>query len=199
MIQDTRNCLLCLLILPCAMFAQSDVRVTAQTLSQSTTRAMFGRLPKAVTAASVQTCNQTPNALTVPLERLVQQVKLTNGLTILPRDAALVVVSQAQGSGRTATALRYLGAGASTVGVLTALQVIKPGTGWGAAVVLWTTVAGVIGQQYAGAATTHNLLAISSEALPDPLLLAPAGCVSGIALVESDPSAKSLDIVVPIK
>ena len=186
--------ILLLAALPC----YGQLRITAQTLSAPTTRAMFGPLPNQVTAASVQACNQSSEAVTVPLARLVQQVRLTDGLTILPRDAALVVVAQSQGRGKWATAGRYIGATTGTVSVLSTLQIIKANNAIGASIIFATAIAGVAAQQFGAAAATHNLLAVSSEALPDPLQLPPAGCATGITLVESVPGSRSVDFSMPL-
>lgn len=181
------------ILLLAALPATGQLRVTAQTLSAPTTRAMFGALPRQVTAASVQACNQTSEALTVPLARIVQQVRLTDGWSILPRDAALVIVSQAQGRGKWATAFRYVGAATGTVSTLSTLQIIKPNTTIGSWIIIATAIVGVASSQFSQAATTHNLLAVSSEALPDPLQLPALGCASGITLVERVEGARAVD------
>jgi hypothetical protein len=155
---------------------------------------MFGRLPKQISAAAVQTCNQTGDALTVPLARLMQEVRVTQGITVLPRDASLVVIAQAQGQSRWNTAIRWIGAASGTVSTLSVLGIIKPNTLIGSWIIFGTAIIAVAGQQANSAHSTHSLLAITSESLPDPLQLPAAGCATGIVLVEHDSTQKNIDL-----
>ena len=170
-----------------------DLRITAQALSGQTTSAMFGRLPKSVTAAAVQVCSNLATAVTVPQARVVQQVKSTNGYTILPKDSAIVVIAESQGKSRLSTGLR--------VGV-TVVELAAIASGWSS---LSSTIKNTLESGALSGASalnvfsqqipTHAYLTFASEMLPDPIVLPPGGCSAGFALVEANAGAKSIDFV----
>lgn len=164
--------------------AQSPaLRITASTLSATTTKAMFGKLPKAYQSAAVGICNQSNAALTVPQMRVAQQVKLTNGMVVLPRDVAITVIAAAQGSTtgakifRTSVAAIELAAIASSwAGISESIKATfsNLALAGGAALPVFST-----------AIPTHTYLTFDHEALPDPLNLSALGCAAGIAIVEN--------------
>lgn len=179
------------LALPLLAQSTPDLRVTAQTLSGKTTSAMFGRLPKAVTAAAVQVCSNLPTALTIPQARIVQQVKAANGYTILPKDSAIVVIAESQGKTKLNTSLR--------VG-LTAVELAAIASGWSSLSVTiknTLTSAALSGASalnvFSQELPTHTYLTFASEMLPDPIVLPPGGCSSGFSLVESNSDSKAVD------
>lgn len=181
----------------CLSAQSADVRITAQLLSAPTTSAMFGRLPKSVTAAAVQVCSNLSEPLTIPQSKLVQQFRATNGYTILPKNTAAVVVDAAQGRSALATTLR--------IGI-TVVQFASIAAGWSN---LNETIKGTLNSSSVVGASALNVLAtnlpshshltFASEMLADPVVLTPLGCGSGLVLVEFDPKSKSIDFGMPIK
>lgn len=153
---------------------------------------MFGRLPKPVTAAAVQVCSNSTTPLSVPQARVIQQVRaISGGYTILPKDAAIMVVAAAQGGSALKTALR-IGAGITEIAAIAAgwsgLSVTIKGT------LTATALSGSAGiNVLASAIPTHTLLTIASEMLHDPLMLPSLGCESGYALVEADKASDTID------
>lgn len=178
-----------------ACYAQ-DLHISAQTLSTATTKSMFGRLPKAVTAAAVQICNETAVPQTVALGRISQQAKLSNGMTLLPRDAALSVIAASQGGTIGQRIFRGAVAATELAAIATGLSAVSLTV---KAVLTSAAIAG--GQTIAvlsQAIPTHTYLTFDHESLPDPLQVPATQCASGIVLVESDSTAKSLDFSMPL-
>lgn len=178
-----------------ALHAQTaDLRVTAQILRGSA-EAMFGKLPKAIRVAQVQVCSNRADPVTLPLARIVQQVKLSNGATVLTGDAALAVVAAAQGSSPLQIGLRTASAVGAGIKSLAVLGVIQPNTSWGAALTMTSDLL-ELGRAIAGtSASSHQLLSIGKEMLPDPLSIAALGCAQpGIAIVEVPTKSKKSDI-----
>lgn len=181
----------------CVYGQGADVRVTAQTLSAPTTTAMFGRLPKGVLAVAVQVCSSVSESLVIPQARIIQQIKMTNSYTILPKNAAATVVDAAQGRSPLQTGIRT---------GFTVVELAAIASGWSG---MGETVKGVLNSTALAGTSVINVLAtnvpshahltFAAEMLPDPLNLAPLGCASGLALAENDIKAKSLDFGMPIR
>lgn len=192
------------LLLVACLFApgqDSNIRVTAQTLSGETARSMFGRLPKGILAVRAGVCNQTEIALTVPLERINQQASATNGITVLPHDVAFIVIAAAQGNSAANKWLR---------GAVAAVQLAAIAASWSglsptvnntltSVALVGTSTIGVLG----AAISSHAYLQFDHASLPDPLSLAPLGCVTGVALVEDDSAmklkARRIDFSMPVR
>ncbi len=187
----------------CALaFAQSTpetgLRITAQTLSKNTSQAVFGPLPKAVSSAAVQVCNQTSGAITVPQERIIQQVKMSQGVTLLPQSAAIAVVSDQTGKSTWNTSKRYGTAIENSIADLVTMGVIHANAVWGAALVSAASVFGVGVKNFDPAVYTHTYITLASAMLPNPIQLQPLGCAAGYALLEGDPAAKTFDFSMPL-
>jgi hypothetical protein len=178
----------------CALAAQ-QIHVTADLLSAQTTTAMFGKLPKPYSAASVSVCNQTNTPQTIALALAAQQTRLS-GIVMLPRDAALSVIAAAQGSSKGSRILR---------GSITAVQLAAIAAGWST---LSTTMKDTLtSAALAGSSAvsifstnipTHTYLVFTNEALPDPLQLAALGCATGTVIVETTTSASQVDATVTL-
>lgn len=172
------------------------LRLTAQTLSKSTTTAMFGRLPKGILAVSVQVCSNSADPATIPIARIIQQVKLASTYTILPKDAAASVVDAAHGSSPLGISLR--------IG-FTVVELAAIAAGWSG---LSETVKGTLNSAaIAGSSVinvlqtnvpSHTNLTFANEMLSDPLSLPALGCATGMAMVEADAKAKAIDFSMPI-
>lgn len=174
-----------------------DLRVTAQLL-HGAAEAMFGKLPKTIAAAQVQVCSNAPAQVTVPLARLTQQVRLTNGATVLMGDAALAVVASAQGSSPLQTTLRVAAGVDAGVKGLVIVGAVQPNTSWGAAMTMADGLIQLSSAIIGGVATGHQLLSIGREMLPDPLNLPALGCANGYAIVEFPTAVKNKAAVPPI-
>ncbi len=174
------------------LFAQ-QIHVTADLLSPQTTAAMFGRLPKQYNAANVTVCSQSAAQITIPLALAAQQVR-PSGVVMLPKDAALSVIAAAQGSSTGAKILR---------GATVAVSFAAIASGWST---LSSTVKNVLVSTalVGGAATgvlstaipSHTYLTFDHEAMPDPLQLGPAGCATGVVIVEIAVSPLRVDSIV---
>jgi hypothetical protein len=160
-----------------------DLRVTAQLL-HGASQAMFGKLPKNVRAAQVQVCSNSPSQMTVPTARIVQQVHLANGATVLIGDAAIAVIASAQGASPVQVALRSAAAVSGGIKGLVLVGAIQPNTEWGSALTMADGLMQIGAAIVGTAATGHQLLSIGREMLPDPLSLAPLGCATGYAILE---------------
>jgi hypothetical protein len=181
------------LTLLCGPLAAQQIHVTADLLSPQTTAAMFGKLPKPYTAATVTVCNQTNAPLTIPLALAAQQTRLS-GVVLLPRDAALSVIAAAQGS---STGSRILRAG------ITAIQLAAIAAGWST---LSSTVKNTLtSSALAGSSAvsilsttipTHTYLVLANEALPDPMQLAAVGCATGTVIVETPTGTTKVDAMI---
>jgi hypothetical protein len=181
----------------CALAAQ-QIHVTADLLSPQTTTAMFGKLPKPYSAASVSVCNQTNTPQTIALALAAQQTRLA-GIVLLPRDAALSVIAAAQGSSKGSKILRAS---------ITAVQLAAIAAGW-------STLSSTLKDSLTSAALagssaisilrtnipTHTFLVFTNEALPDPLQLAALGCATGTVIVETTTTASQVDatVILPSK
>ena len=176
-----------------------NIRVTAQTLSKQTAAAMFGRLPKPITVASVQVCSESQNQLAIPQALIIQQMKSTNNYTLLPKDAAVSVVAQAQGRSPVQIGLRAaIGLDAGVQGLALA-KLITPNTPIGAGLIMLGNVLQIATPIAAGTIPSHTFLTFATEMLPDPMVLAPLGCAAGYALVEAGSTSKSADFGMTIK
>lgn len=169
--------------------------VTADLLSQPTTFAMFGRLPKPYSAASVSVCNQTNVPVTMALALAAQQTRLS-GVVLLPRDAALSVIAAAQGS---SVGSKLLRAG------ITAVQLAAIAAGWsslGSAAKNTLTSAALAGSSavsiLSSTIPTHTYLVFTNEALSDPLQLPALGCATGTVIVETTSSAMKVDALIDL-
>lgn len=169
-----------------------QLHVTADLLSRQTTTAIFGKLPKAYAAASIRVCTTSPAPVTVPLGAVEQYVQRP-GFTLLPLDAAVLVVAAAQGNSGWGKAKRY---------GLTAVELAALAATWSRASVSLKDTLDSSALAGAGAISvlsstipTHTFLTLSNESLSDPLQLAAGGCSkSAILIVESDSKTPSLDI-----
>lgn len=166
------------------------IHVTADLLSPRTTAAMFGRLPKPYSAASVSVCNQTNVPLTIALALAAQQTRLSN-VVMLPRDAALSVIAAAQGSSIGSKLLR---------GTVTAVQLAAIAAGWSTLsstmknTLTSAALAGASGVSILSTTIpTHTYLVFTNEALPDPLQLAALGCATGTVIVENTTGTPKVD------
>jgi hypothetical protein len=178
----------------CALAAQ-QIHVTADLLSPQTTAAMFGKLPKPYSAASVSVCNQTNTPQTIALALAAQQTRLS-GVVMLPRDAAISVIAAAQGSSRGNRVLRAS---------ITLVQLAAIAAGWST---LTSTVKDTLtSAALAGSSAvsilsttipTHTYLVLTNEALPDPLQLAALGCSTGTVIVETTTGASQVDATVSL-
>jgi hypothetical protein len=178
----------------CALAAQ-QIHVTADLLSPQTTTAMFGKLPKTYSAASVSVCNQTNKPQTIALALAAQQTRLS-GIVLLPRDAALSVIASSQGSSKSSRILR---------GSIAAVQLAAIAAGWST---LSTTMKDTLtSAALAGSSAvsilstsipTHTYLVFTNEALPDPLQLSALGCATGTVIVETTTSASQVDATVSL-
>lgn len=178
----------------CALGAQ-QIHVTADLLSPQTTAAMFGKLPKPYSAASVSVCNQTNTPQTIALALAAQQTRLS-GVVMLPRDAALSVIAAAQGSSKGSKILR---------GSITAVQLAAIAAGWSTLTATMKdtlTSAALAGSSAVSILSTniptHTYLVFTNEALPDPLQLAALGCASGTVIVETTTTASQVDATVTL-
>jgi hypothetical protein len=176
-------------VLPAPLEAQ-QIHVTADLLSPQTTTAMFGRLPKPYSAASVSVCNQTNTPVTIALALAAQQTRLS-GVVMLPRDAALSVIAAAQGSSIGSRLLR---------GTVTAVQLAAIAAGWSTLsstmknTLTSAALAGASGVSILSTTIpTHTYLVFTNEALPDPLQLAALGCATGTIIVETTTSTTKVD------
>lgn len=91
----------------CSASGTPCLRVTASLLSTRDTKTLFGPLAKQYAAAAVDVCYKGEDTRSVPLAVVRQQLKLTNGIVILPNVAALTVIAKAQAGTKVATIERY--------------------------------------------------------------------------------------------
>lgn len=182
------------ILLAVSVGAPAQIRVTADLLSPQTTAAMFSKLPKPYSAASVAVCNQAASPVTIPLALAAQQVRLS-GVVMLPKDAALSVIAAAQGSTAWNKALR---------GGIAAVQIGAIAAGWSslsATVKNTLTSAALAGSSAISVLSTtiptHSFASLLNESLPDPLQLSALGCSTGIVLVEAT-TTRGIDSTVAI-
>jgi hypothetical protein len=190
-----------ILCLSAALHGQS-LHITASTLSPADVHALFGPLRKNYGAARVDICSSSPDAVTIPLGKIRQQVKLTNGVAILSNTEALSVIARAQSTTKVAIGLRY---------GLAAVQLAAIASTWsGLSATIKNTltssaVAGgglltVVGN----AATVNSMVSYSSVALPETLQILPQGCApTAIELLEFSKSGimepASIDFLYPLQ
>jgi hypothetical protein len=115
---------------------------------------------------------------------------------MLPRDAALSVISAAQGSSKGSRILR---------GGITAVQMAAIAAGWST---LSATMKGTLtSAALAGSSgisilsttiPTHTYLVFTNEALPDPLQLAALGCSSGTVIAETSTATTNVDSMITL-
>jgi hypothetical protein len=187
--------LLALAAILAASVSAQQIHVTADLLSPQTTTAMFGKLPATYHAANVVACNQTNSPLTIPLALAAQQTRLS-GVVLLPQDAALSVISGAQGSSTSSKVVR---------GGLAVVQLAAIAAGWSTLSSTYKallTSASLSGSSaisvLAFTIPTHTYLILQHEALPDPLQLAALGCATGTVIVESTTSNAKVDTTITL-
>lgn len=184
---------------PFVLAQDATVRVTAQTLSPKTSSAMFGRLPKSISVVSVQVCSDSSSALIVPLARVLQQVIATHGYTILPKDAASVVIAAAQARSPLQRVIRIAsGVDAGVQGLIVA-KLIATNTVWGSVLITAGNILQIDTPIALQTIPATTYLTFADEMLPDPMVLAALGCQSGYALAEvNTPSVKRVDFEMPM-
>lgn len=177
----------------------AQLKITAQTLSKQTSSAMFGNIPKSVDVIAIQFCNQTPEAQVVPLSRVLQVAHTTQGVTILPQQAAISLLSSKQSKGWLNSFSMYGSASARTIGDLKLMGILTLSTPVGAALVTGSTVFDAIKRNFDPLLQLHQYLILATSMPPDPLRFAPAGCTpTYYALAEKDKTAQTFDFNVPV-
>lgn len=184
-----------------ALAQTSDIHVSAQSLSPSTLKALFGRsLPKAYSGVQVDVCSNDNRSLAVPLGVIRQQFQKQfpqSTVTILSNDIASQVIASAQGSTKTAIAGRavlfavgaaavatgFAGVGVAVKGALTGFSIDGP--------VLWGLFSSVT--------VPAALVGYQGQALPETIQLAPAACMAkpAIQLVEGSVRSVEFDVTLP--
>lgn len=171
--------------------AQSDLKITAQQLSSQDLKALFGPLSKQYGAVQVDVCSTVNKAVSVPLGTIRQQFK-TAGVTVISSAVAVSVIASAQGSTKTAKALR--------VGVaVVELGAIASGwSGLSASLKAVLNASAIAGAQslnvIAGAIPTNALVSYAALALSDPVQLQPMGCAApAVQLIESIPKSQVVE------
>lgn len=184
-----------------ALLAQApdSLHVTAVTLSQQSTHAMFPALNKHYGIAAVTVCDTSGAAQTIALASIAQQPgAIPHGVTVLPPQVAMQVLAVAQANTKTAKGFRWgiaIVAGAAAATQLAGVsQLVKN---------VLTEVA-IGGSQLIpvlqNASTPVALVNYAQATLADPLQVPAGGCAPvGIVLTEVDPAAKRADFRMPVR
>jgi hypothetical protein len=174
---------------------EPSLHITGELLSQQDARALFGPLSSQYGVAATTVCSTSSANLTVPLGIIRQQLKLTNGLTVLPPVVALQVIAQAQGNTKRSKIIR---------GSIAAVELAAIASGWAGLSSAWKSSLNSValaGSQslpvLIGATTSAALISYASAVMPDPLQLNGLSCVSGLVLTETVKPG-SADFVMPI-
>jgi hypothetical protein len=195
-----RHSFLIFLLLAATTEAQTSVQlhITGELQSQKTARANFGRLPKQYRAADWTVSSNSPEAVKIPLARLIQAIGPIPATTVLSRTSSTSVVQDAQGNNPLNATLRVGNGIISGAVAAEALHAI-PATGWGPKAVLGAEIGSLVLQFVFPTLQSHAVLSITAM-MPDPVVLDPFGTVAGMVIVERAKGAAEvpLDVTVSV-
>lgn len=159
-----------------------SLHVTGSVQSADTSRRNFGKLPKQYRAADWTVTNNSPQAIKIPLARILQLIKAAPGVSILSPTSSTSVVQDAQGSNPLSSISRV---GTGVVGGFATCEGLKicPSGGSWSQVVLGAEILTLVMQYVLPTLPSHALQSIPAM-LPAVLNIDALDSLPGMIIVE---------------